>query len=187
MFRNFLPAFSGFNQRSEIDDLLDNEDTTLEQVLSENEVVNEIKVNNKRLIEFFTRDKIIKLIHYIIDMPEESDEHDRMYKFPFVASEILSSDSPALLDMFFKSEINRKNIPADNDKLFLLTLKFKKEALEERRERKKFSDSGAQAENVEVQTNEAEPEDGSDVIPANTEEPRQGNSATLGNHNAEVL
>lgn len=47
MYRGFMSTFSGFGQKSAIDELLENENPTLDQVLEENETVNEIKVNNK--------------------------------------------------------------------------------------------------------------------------------------------
>lgn len=125
MFRGFLSTFNGFNQRSAIDDLLDKEDTTLSQILEENETINEVKLNNKRLMDFLSRDKIVKLIHYITDMPGDGDDNNRTYKYPFVSSEILSSDSTTILDMFFRAEVNENYIPIDNDKPLLLTLKFK--------------------------------------------------------------
>lgn len=125
MFRGFLSTFNGFGQKSAIDDLLDSEDTTLAQILEENETVNEVKLNNKRLMDFFTRDKIIELIYYVTEMPNENDDNNRIYKYPFVSSEILSWDSPAILDTFFRVEVNENYIPVDNDKPLLLTLKFK--------------------------------------------------------------
>lgn len=72
-----------------------------------------------------TRDKIVKLIEYITVMPDENAPNNRAFRYPFVASEILSCDSPAILDMFFKEQTNEYNLAEDNDKPVLLTLKFK--------------------------------------------------------------
>jgi hypothetical protein len=47
MFRGFLSTFNGFGQKSVIDELLENDDVTLDQILEENETINEVKVNNK--------------------------------------------------------------------------------------------------------------------------------------------
>ena len=49
------------------------------------------------------------MIFYATKMPTESDSHDRAYKFPFVASEILSSDVSHIYDMFF--EIQESKAP----------------------------------------------------------------------------
>lgn len=183
MFRGFLSTFNGFGQRSVIDDLLDDEDTTLDKLLAENELINEVKVNNKRLIEFFTRDKIVKLIHYISEMPEENDDNNRTYRYPFVSSEILSCDSPSILDMFFKADIGETLIPVDNDKPLLLTLKFKKEFLTARRENKKHEDSGTIAEPDDdlVELVEGPELDINDLV-----EPKQGKGPSLDSINAEV-
>jgi len=42
-----------------------------------------------------------QLIRYIIEMPEETDTEQRRYKYPYVASEVLSCDVPAFRDVFF--------------------------------------------------------------------------------------
>jgi hypothetical protein len=184
MFRGFLSTFNGFGQRSVVDDLLDDEDTTLDQLLAENELINEVKVNNKRLIEFFTRDKIVKLIHYISEMPEENDDNNRTYRYPFVSSEILSCDSPSILDMFFKADLGEETlIPVDNDKPLLLTLKFKKEFLTARRENKIHEESGTIAEPDDdlVELMEGPELDINDLV-----EPKQGKGPSLDSINAEV-
>ena len=81
-----------------------------------------------KLMEFFTKDKITKLIEYATELPQENDGISRVFKYPFVSSEILSCDSPVILDMFLE-ESKDYNIPVDNDKQYLLTLKFKKELI----------------------------------------------------------
>ena len=49
----------------------------------------------------FTRDRVKTMIYYATKMPSETDSHDRAYKLPFVASEILSSGVTEIYDMFF--------------------------------------------------------------------------------------
>ena len=47
MFRGFLSTFNGWGQKSAIDELLEKDDVTLDEILEENETVNEIRLNNK--------------------------------------------------------------------------------------------------------------------------------------------
>lgn len=47
MFPGFFSSFAGFGQKSVIDDLLEKDDVTLDEILEEGEVINEVKVNNK--------------------------------------------------------------------------------------------------------------------------------------------
>ena len=42
-----------------------------------------------------------QLLDYILKMPNAHDSHNRAYKFPFLASEILSADVIAIYDLFF--------------------------------------------------------------------------------------
>ncbi len=44
------------------------------------------------------------MLVFILKMPTEEDSHNRAHKFPFISSEIFSSEVPALFDMFFEAE-----------------------------------------------------------------------------------
>ena len=70
-----------------------NNELTLENILEEDDIVNDIKTNIKsEFIDFITNDKIKKLIDYSTKMPI-SDNHNIGYKYPFNATEILCSDN----------------------------------------------------------------------------------------------
>lgn len=144
MFRELFSTFSGFGQKSAVDDLLEKQDVTLEQILEEGETINEVKLNNKKLMEFLTKEKVAKLIEYATELPQEQDGNNRVFRYPFVSSEILSSDSPLILDMFLE-ESKDFNIPIGNDKQYLLTLKFKKELIS-KSNNKQTEDRGMEAE-----------------------------------------
>lgn len=116
-------------------------------------------------------------------MPEENSGHNRGYRFPFVSSEILSCDSATVLDMFFKEEVNECNLPEDSEKLVLITLKFKKEFLESRREKKRPEDSGMVADSSEENKQKDDEED----VNIHFEEAKQGTGSELDVNNAEVL
>ena len=137
-----------------------------------------------KLIEYLSRDKIVKLITFVTEMPEENDDNNRTYKFPFVSSEILSSEAYPILDMFFRPEVNKNYIPEDNDKPLLLTLKFKKEFITARRENKRHEDSGTAAQTINSEKEDALQNPSNERNSA--EETKQGNIAHLGCNNAEV-
>ena len=72
---------------------LKNNELTLENILEEDEIINDIKYNTEsEFINFITDDKIKKLIDYSTKMPK-SDEHNIGFKYPFNATEILSSEN----------------------------------------------------------------------------------------------
>jgi hypothetical protein len=44
------------------------------------------------------------LLSYIIEMPSESDSHERAHKYPFALGEMFAIDNNSLLDVFFEEE-----------------------------------------------------------------------------------
>ncbi|KAG9290880.1 hypothetical protein G9A89_011030 [Geosiphon pyriformis] len=95
---------------SVIDGLLDKEDLTLEDLLDEDDLLQECKAHNNKLIEYL-RDPIIlsQLLNYIIR--EDLDDRQK-FKYPYVACEVLSCeiwaiceaaiDNPDLLETFWQ-------------------------------------------------------------------------------------
>ena len=74
-------------------DKLKNNELTLENILEEEEIIDDIRNNTEsQFINFFTNDKIKKLIDYSIKLPA-SDSHNIGYKYPFNATEILCSEN----------------------------------------------------------------------------------------------
>ena len=63
-------SISGISFASPLNDILDKESFTLEELLQEDELLQEIKGRNSRLIEFLTRDDIVeKILDYVISSP----------------------------------------------------------------------------------------------------------------------
>ena len=72
---------------------LEKGDLTLEDILNEDSIIQDIKKNkDSQFLNFFTNDKIKKLIDYSTRLPTSSD-HNIGYKFPFYATEILCSEN----------------------------------------------------------------------------------------------
>lgn len=94
----------GFNTGSAIDSILDGEDYTLEQLLDEEEIMQETKSQNKRLLDFFVQPETLKkLLYYITVEPEETDTTNRKFKYPFLACEILASEIWAICDAMYNN------------------------------------------------------------------------------------
>jgi len=93
----------GFHTVSAIDTLLESDDFTLEQLLDEEEILQETKSQNKKLIDFLCQaDTLKKLVIYITQEPEEDADTKRKFKYPFLACEILASEVWALCDAFYQ-------------------------------------------------------------------------------------
>lgn len=107
-----------------IEELLNKEDTTLEDLLNEDDLLQECKtLNNNKLITLylpcclivllcrsFSRDRIYQLVKYITEMPPEDATHQRGHKYPFLCSEILNCEIGAVIDAFFVKTFPQKAV-----------------------------------------------------------------------------
>jgi len=93
----------GFHTVSAIDTILEGEDFSLEQLLDEEEILQETKSQNKKLIDFLTEPETLqRLLVYITQEPEDESDTKRRYKYPFLACEILASEVWAICDAFYQ-------------------------------------------------------------------------------------
>jgi len=84
---------------------LEKGELTLEEILEEDEIIKDIRSNNdSQFINFFTNDKIKKLIDYSTKIPSK-DEHNVGYKYPFNATEILCSECPSFQTILMTEKI----------------------------------------------------------------------------------
>ncbi|CAN7060868.1 hypothetical protein IGI04_016243 [Brassica rapa subsp. trilocularis] len=85
---------------SPVDSILDKESYTLEELLDEEEIIQECKALNSRLIHFL-RDKaqVEQLLRYVVEEPLEEDDADskRAFKYPFVSCEIFTCEIEVIL------------------------------------------------------------------------------------------
>ena len=91
--------FKIYNQDLNIEPFLiklRNNELTLENILEEDEIINDLKFNTEsEFLNFITEDKIKKLIDYSTKLPI-SDTYDIGYKYPFNATEVLCSENENL-------------------------------------------------------------------------------------------
>jgi hypothetical protein len=96
--------FNNMNMTSiAIENKLNNPKTTLEDLLIEEDLIQEFRNSNEKLIKFFDNENIKKLVNYIILEPKEDDQI-KGHKFPFVASEILSCEEKHIYNRFLLTE-----------------------------------------------------------------------------------
>ncbi|KAH7889332.1 SIT4 phosphatase-associated protein-domain-containing protein [Phlebopus sp. FC_14] len=82
----------GFHNTSAIDSLLDKDDVSLEAILDEDDLLQECKSQNTRLIDYFQRVDVLKrLLGYVTGQIESEEERGR-FKYPYVATEVLCSE-----------------------------------------------------------------------------------------------
>jgi len=72
--------------------------------LDDEDIIQEMRNGNDKLIKFLKRDRVKRLIDYITKMPE-SDDHKKGHKFPFIVNELFSLDNSKINEKFFNDEI----------------------------------------------------------------------------------
>ncbi|TVU01949.1 hypothetical protein EJB05_52598 [Eragrostis curvula] len=89
---------TGLSAASPVDTILDKENFTLEELLDEDEIIQECKALNTRLINFL-RDKaqVEQLLRYIVEEVPDDLEKKRSFKFPFIACEIFTCEIEIIL------------------------------------------------------------------------------------------
>ena len=84
---------------------------TLENILEEDEIIQDLKTNqNSQFIYFLSNEHIRKLIDYATKMPKSNDKNVG-YKYPFNATEILCCDNNAVMEKI----MNEIHLGGDSD------------------------------------------------------------------------
>ncbi|XP_057782474.1 uncharacterized protein LOC131000640 isoform X1 [Salvia miltiorrhiza] len=90
---------------SPVEAVLDKENFTLEELLDEEEIIQECKALNSRLINFLRdRAQVEQLLHYIVEEPPEDADSKRTFKFPFIACEIFTCEIDVILKTLVDEE-----------------------------------------------------------------------------------
>ncbi|KAL2456504.1 SIT4 phosphatase-associated family protein [Forsythia ovata] len=95
----------GLSTASPVETILDKENFTLEELLDEDEIIQECKSLNGRLINFLReRAQVEQLIRYIVEEPPEEAERLRSLKFPFIACEVFTCEVDIILKALVEDE-----------------------------------------------------------------------------------
>ncbi|KAK6788060.1 hypothetical protein RDI58_016585 [Solanum bulbocastanum] len=90
---------------SPVEEVLDKENFTLEELLDEEEIIQECKALNSRLINFLRdRAQVEQLLRYIVEVPSEDADSKWKFKFPFIACEIFTCEIDVILKTLVDDE-----------------------------------------------------------------------------------
>ncbi|KAG7010632.1 Serine/threonine-protein phosphatase 6 regulatory subunit 3 [Cucurbita argyrosperma subsp. argyrosperma] len=88
-----------------VESILDKENFSLEELLDEEEIIQECKALNSRLVNFLRdRAQVEQLLRYIVEEPPEDAESKRAFKFPFIACEIFTCEIDVILKTLVEEE-----------------------------------------------------------------------------------
>ncbi|XP_006888170.1 PREDICTED: serine/threonine-protein phosphatase 6 regulatory subunit 2 [Elephantulus edwardii] len=87
------------NTTSHVDKLLDKEDVTLQELMDEDDLLQECKAQNRKLLDFLCRQQCMEeLVSLITQDPPQDMEEKVRFKYPNTACELLTSDVPQIND-----------------------------------------------------------------------------------------
>ncbi|XP_053175104.1 serine/threonine-protein phosphatase 6 regulatory subunit 2 isoform X1 [Scomber japonicus] len=90
---------------SHLEALLDKEDVTLAELMDEEDVLQECKAQNRRLLLFLCQDQCMKeLVHMITTEPPAGIEDAKRFKYPNIACELLTCDVGVINDKLGNEE-----------------------------------------------------------------------------------
>ncbi|OXU18567.1 hypothetical protein TSAR_013934 [Trichomalopsis sarcophagae] len=90
----------------QIDSLLSEEDVTLQKLMDAEDILQECKSQNKKLIEYLTRPDILEeLVNLITEEPSSELEERWRYKYSNVACELLTCDVPIFTEKLAANEM----------------------------------------------------------------------------------
>ncbi|XP_078175817.1 uncharacterized protein LOC144569376 isoform X1 [Carex rostrata] len=96
---------TGLSASSPVDAILDKDNYTLDDLLDEDDIIQECKALNTRLINFL-RDKtqVEQLLRLVVEEVPEEAEKKRIFKFPFIACEIFTCEVDIILRTLVEDE-----------------------------------------------------------------------------------
>ncbi|KAI8474021.1 MAG: SIT4 phosphatase-associated protein-domain-containing protein [Monoraphidium minutum] len=96
---------AGFAQPSPIEQILDKEEYTLEELLDEDDIIQECKSLNGRLIAFLREKPVVEqLLRYLVQPPTDPDDPKKQYKYPFTACEVFCCEVEAVFNTLLEDE-----------------------------------------------------------------------------------
>ncbi|EPQ26944.1 uncharacterized protein PFL1_05578 [Pseudozyma flocculosa PF-1] len=100
----------GFSSTSTLDSLLEKSNVTLEEVLDEDDLLSECKAQNQKLIAYLQQKRVLKrLLEHVVGTARlrgtggKDWEEKVKFKYPYIASEVLSSDIWAISEALTSS------------------------------------------------------------------------------------
>ena len=98
-----LQAIEGPKLTTKLNEKLVDENFPIEEYLKNDKAIICFKYKNKNTKNYLTKDKIKKLIKYIIDEPK-TDDYLTGHKYPYISYEMLKCDCPYIQDLFILTD-----------------------------------------------------------------------------------
>jgi len=98
-------SISGISFASPVNDILDKESYTLEELLQEDDLLQEVKSKNERLLAFLqTEETVETLVEYVVTAADDDAEDFRKFKYPYMACELFCCEVQKVLDILVEGQ-----------------------------------------------------------------------------------
>eukprot|EP00041_Stephanoeca_diplocostata_P030411 m.919388 g.919388 ORF g.919388 m.919388 type:complete len:735 (+) comp23751_c0_seq2:288-2492(+) len=95
----------GFTTPSNIDNILQQENFTLQELLDDDDILSECRNQNKKLTDYLSQPENIRtLLEYVVNEPSDGDDERTRFKYPNIAAEVLTSECWPIMDAMCKPE-----------------------------------------------------------------------------------
>ncbi|CAI5462604.1 unnamed protein product [Closterium sp. Yama58-4] len=102
---NMFWRVAGLAATSPVDLILDRDQYTLEELLDEDDLIQECKSLNNRLVNFLKgKPQVEKMIRYVVEAPPDDGDAKRTFKFPFISCEVFTCDIDQILTTVVEEE-----------------------------------------------------------------------------------
>ena len=94
----------------------ENNSIPIEEILSEESVIDELHMGNKILIQYLNKERVKQMIDYIIKEPPDDTNYEKGHKFPWICSQLFNIENSAILKYFYKTnkELDLESNKVDN-------------------------------------------------------------------------
>ncbi|KAI8902539.1 SIT4 phosphatase-associated protein-domain-containing protein [Globomyces pollinis-pini] len=93
----------GFHNASAIEGIIEKEDAKLDDIMKEEELLQEVKSQNAKLLEFLCKPiNLSTLLKYITENDALDDQ--KKFKYPYIASEVFGCEVMAIIDALFANK-----------------------------------------------------------------------------------
>eukprot|EP01024_Parvocaulis_polyphysoides_P053956 TRINITY_DN54169_c0_g1_i1.p1 TRINITY_DN54169_c0_g1~~TRINITY_DN54169_c0_g1_i1.p1 ORF type:complete len:114 (-),score=8.84 TRINITY_DN54169_c0_g1_i1:72-413(-) len=89
---------SSYGRTSAIEGIMEKEGFTLEELLDEDELIQETKSQNHKLINFLKQKPTLeKILRYVVDDPQESAQENQKPRYPYICCEVICCEVENIL------------------------------------------------------------------------------------------
>ena len=81
--------------------ITENNSIPLEEILSEESLIDELQSGNKILIKYLNKERVKQMIDYIIKEPPDDTSYDRGHKYPWICSQLFNIENSEILKYFY--------------------------------------------------------------------------------------